>query len=260
MPNTDIIPFAFEGVELRALTIDNEPWFVTADVLSILRLDRTANRRLDDDEMGVAPIHTLGGVQNLSIVSEAGLYSLILGSRKTEARTFKRWVTHEVLPQIRRTGTYGNPADDLALPATYLEALEALVARERANQQLAVENAHLAPRADAWDAIASAEGDFSVGQAANMLGRAGVQNLGPQRLFRKLEELGWIYRGEDHSWRPFAHRVDKGYLGVKPQFHYHPGTGEKVVDAPQLRVTLKGIEQLRQRLGGSQPILRAVSA
>jgi prophage antirepressor-like protein len=104
--SAEIVPFAFEGVEVRAITVEDEPWFVAADVLLILGLDRTANRRLDDDEMGVAPIHTPGGVQNLSIVNEPGLYSLILGSRKPEARAFKRWVTHEVLPSLRKTGTY----------------------------------------------------------------------------------------------------------------------------------------------------------
>lgn len=106
MPDTQIVPFAFEGVEVRTLTIGGEPWFVAADVLGILGLDRTANRRLDDDEMGVAPIHTPGGIQNLSTVNEAGLYSLILGSRKPEARAFKRWITHDVLPSLRKTGTY----------------------------------------------------------------------------------------------------------------------------------------------------------
>jgi prophage antirepressor-like protein len=104
--STDIVPFAFEGTEVRTLMVDGEAWFVAVDVLTVLGLDSTAKRRLDDDEMGVASIHTLGGTQSVSTVNEAGLFSLILGSRKLEARAFKRWVTHDVLPAIRKTGSY----------------------------------------------------------------------------------------------------------------------------------------------------------
>lgn len=102
----DIVPFTFEGAKVRTLTIDDEPWFVAADALVVLGLDRTSLRRLEDDEKGVDSIHTLGGPQEVTIINEAGLYTLILGSRKPEARSFKRWITHEVLPAIRKTGTY----------------------------------------------------------------------------------------------------------------------------------------------------------
>ena len=114
----------------------------------------------------------------------------------------------------------------------------------------------LEPRAEAWDAIASAEGDYSVGDAAKILARAGVET-GPQRLFAAMERLKWVYRGSDGAWRAYAHRVDRGHLSERPQFHYHPATGERVVDAPQVRVTVKGVEQLRRRLGST---LKAVSA
>lgn len=114
----------------------------------------------------------------------------------------------------------------------------------------------LEPRAQAWDAIASAEGDYSVGDAAKILARAGIET-GPQRLFGQMEAINWVFRGSDRSWRAYAHRVDKGYLSEKPTFHYHPSTGERVIDAPQVRVTVKGVEQLRRRLGGG---LRAVGA
>ena len=105
----------------------------------------------------------------------------------------------------------------------------------------------LEPRAEAWNAIASAEGDYSVGDAAKILARAGVPT-GPQRLFNQLHSLGWTYRGSDGAWRAYSHRVDKGYLAERPQFHYHPATGERVIDSPQVRVTVKGVDRLRQRL------------
>lgn len=247
--SASIVPFTFEGVEVRTLTVDGEPWWVLADVAKALAIANARDlvNRLDDDEKGVGQIDTLGGRQNLTTVNEAGLFSVILRSDKAEAKRFKRWVTHEVLPQIRRTGSYGAPADDLALPGNYVEALEALLVRERANQALMVENARLVPRATAWDAIASAVGDYSVGDAAKILSRAGVPT-GPQRLFAQLEDIRWVYRGGDGKWRAYAERVEKGFLAEKAQFHHHPATGELVLDAPQVRVTVKGVNKLRQRL------------
>jgi len=100
-------PLQFEGQQVRIVTDEaGVPWFVVADLLTLLTLDRKALERLDHDERGVSSIHTLGGRQSMTTVNEPGLYSLILSSRKPEAKRFKRWVTHEVLPAIRRTGRY----------------------------------------------------------------------------------------------------------------------------------------------------------
>jgi anti-repressor protein len=240
--NNTLSVFSYIGQDVRTVQVNGEPWFVAADVLAILALDRTANRRLDDDEMGVASIHTLGGEQTLSIVSEPGLYSLILGSRKVEAREFKRFITHVVLPEIRQTGSF----------AAVVETPEQLLARAliMANDTLTAKNeqiAELEPKAGAWDALASAKGDYSVGDAAKMLARAGIPT-GPTRLFGQLADLKWTFRNSDGAWRAYAERVEKGYLAEKPSFHYHPKTGERVVDPPQVRVTIKGLERLRQRL------------
>lgn len=116
----ELINFVFDDGErgargVRAVMIDGEPWFVAADVCAALHLPDThkAVARLDDDEKGRNSIPTLGGDQEMTVVNEPGLYSLVLGSRKPEAKRFKRWVTHEVLPSIRRTGAYvgaGAPA------------------------------------------------------------------------------------------------------------------------------------------------------
>ncbi len=100
---------------VRTVILNGEIWFVAADVCRALELSDThkAVDRLDDDEKGTSSIPTLGGPQDMLTVNEPGLYALILGSRKPEARAFKRWITHEVLPQIRRTGAYfaGESAD-----------------------------------------------------------------------------------------------------------------------------------------------------
>jgi prophage antirepressor-like protein len=98
--------FKYNGSQVRTILQDGEPWFVAKDVCDILEIDSTQTRRLDDDEKGLCSIQTLGGSQEVLAVNEPGLYSLVLGSRKPEAKQFKRWITHEVLPTIRQTGSY----------------------------------------------------------------------------------------------------------------------------------------------------------
>jgi len=125
--NQQLAPFDFEGRQVRIVTdAQGEPWFVAADVLSTISLDRKALERLDDDEKGVNSIHTPGGVQEMTTVNEPGLYALVLGSRKAEAKRFKRWVTHEVLPTIRKTGSYAVPAI-AALPAPTQDRVTSLL-------------------------------------------------------------------------------------------------------------------------------------
>ena len=96
---------------VRVVQVDGEPWFVAADVCRALEISnsRDAVARLDDDEKGVGSTDTLGGRQGMQIINEPGLYTLVLGSRKPEAKAFKRWVTHEVLPSIRKHGSYKTP-------------------------------------------------------------------------------------------------------------------------------------------------------
>ncbi|WP_205829337.1 phage antirepressor KilAC domain-containing protein [Microbacterium sp. B19(2022)] len=109
--------------------------------------------------------------------------------------------------------------------------------------------AKLAPRAEAWDEIAGAGTDYAVRDVAPMLSRAGIET-GPQRLFETLHELGWIYRGEKRRWAPYARAVDAGFLKVRAMAPYRDrDTGDLVPAAPQVRVTAKGVERLRVRLG-----------
>lgn len=236
--------FEFAGHGIRAVMVDGEAWFVAVDVAAVLGYSATSamTRSLDEDEKGMRVLHTLGGPQEVIVLSEPGLYSAIMRSRVDGAREFKRWVTHEVLPSIRRTGTYTKPETPEELMARALIQAQDIIARR--DDQIA----ELTPRAEAWDELASAEGDYSVADAAKILARAGVVT-GPQRLFEQLAGLRWIFRGHDGKWRAYALQVDAGYLAERPQSHHHPRTGELVIDAPQVRVTLRGVERLRVRLG-----------
>ncbi|MCM0083947.1 Bro-N domain-containing protein [Geomonas sp. Red32] len=103
--------FQFESQQVRTVMKDGEPWFVAADVCGVLDVSQPhhAVARLDDDEKGSDIITTPGGQQLVNVINESGLYSLILTSRKPEAKRFKKWVTGEVLPTIRKTGSYGDP-------------------------------------------------------------------------------------------------------------------------------------------------------
>lgn len=103
-----VIPFDFDGATVRLIDQGGEPWFVAADACNCLGLDDTSKAcsRLDEDEKGTSSVRTLSGEQQMLVISESGLYSLILTSRKPEAKRFKKWVTSEVLPSIRRTGEY----------------------------------------------------------------------------------------------------------------------------------------------------------
>ena len=126
----DIVPFQFDQHAIRVhVDAGGEPWFVAADVCAALALPEThkAVARLDDDEKDRNSIPTPGGVQEMTVVNESGLFNLVLGSRKPEARRFKRWVTHDVLPAIRRTGAYAVPGSVAALPAPAQDRVAAIL-------------------------------------------------------------------------------------------------------------------------------------
>lgn len=243
---TALAIFSYVGQDVRTVQVDGEPWFITIDVAAVLGFPnvRSSVALLDDDERGVHTLDTLGGMQPLGIVSEAGLYSLILRSRKEEAKQFKRWITHTVLPEIRQSGSFRAPAP---VELSRMDILTMAIESETRALTAEAALAEVSPRADAWDALASAKGDYSVGDAAKMLARAGIPT-GPARLFTQLGTLKWTYRNGDGCWRAYAERVESGHLAEKPSFHYHPKTGERVVDPPQVRVTIKGLERLRLRL------------
>jgi len=251
----DLVTFSYGDHPIRTAIVDGEPWFIAADVCAALGIGnpRQAVSYLDDDERGVITHDTPGGRQSVNIVSEPGLYSLILRSRKPEAKVFKRWVTHEVLPQLRRTGHYGQP--DYQLPQTYAEALRELADQVERTEQLRAEVEQLAPRAHSWDVLASGYGDYSVRDAAKILSRDPAIDVGERRLFGLLAEQGWIYRQRgDGRWRAYQQYIERGWLSVLPSSHYHPRTGELVLDPPQVRITVRGIHQLHRLLGGTAPL------
>lgn len=250
--STEIVPFNFDGEQVRVVTIDGEPWFVLADLCAVLSLSNPSvvASRIDEAALSLTEVRSGGQRRSVTIVSEAGMYEVVIRSDKPEAAAFRRWITGTVLPEIRKTGSYAKPLTLAEKSLLLLTELTDEVQRQAA--QITV----LTPRADAWDELASAEGDYEVADAAKILARGSVET-GRQRLFGQLEQLGWIYRGSHGKWSAYQSAVDAGYLAEKPQSHHHPRTGELVLDPPQVRVTINGIERLRVLLSNKELAVNA---
>jgi len=174
---------------VRAIDVNGEPWFVAADVCKALELDNVsmAVDRLDDDERGVSPIDTLGGMQRMKIVSESGLYALVLGSRKEEAKAFKRWVTHDIIPAIRKHGGYltaDKIEEALLNPDILIRLATDLKAEREARFAAEAKNAELTPKAEFYDAVTESSDTIEMGEVAKILN----VGIGRNRLFEILRE------------------------------------------------------------------------
>lgn len=197
--SNEIQRFEFKGAALRTLTDENgEPWFVAKDVCDVLELSNVgqALARLDDDEKSSITLNDgTPGNPNKAIVSESGLYALVLASRKPEAHEFKRWVTHEVLPQIRRTGGY-IPTTDADDDMTILAKAVMIGQRtmEAQKRRIAEQSEHikaLEPKARFADAVAASDGTCLIGELAKMLRQNGL-DIGQNRLFEILRQDGYL--------------------------------------------------------------------
>lgn len=262
--NNEIQKFDFRGASLRTLTDEaGEPWFVAKDVCDILELGNVSQAvsRLDDDEKSNITTNDIaqnGGKAPL-IISEAGLYSLILKSRKPEAREFKRWVTHEVLPQIRKTGGY--------IPASDTDSDEDIMARavlvaqktiKQKNQQIAEQQTRiveLEPKARFADAVAASDGTCLVGELAKMLRQNGM-DIGQNRLFRLLQADGYLGKSGSNRNVPTQRAMDLGLFRIKETTVTHADGHTTVSRTP--KVTGKGQRYFIDRYWGrTQPTLEA---
>lgn len=202
--------------EVRTLNIDGEPWFVAADVCKALELDKTATRRLDEDEKGLRSTQTLGGNQETLVINEPGLYTLVLGSRKPEAKVFKRWITHDVIPSIRKNGGYIAGQENMTAEELMAKAL--LVAKKTIEEKEAelsrkqVENAIMAPKADYFDELVERNTLTNFRETAKQLG------VKQKAFISFLMERKFIYRDKRGKLLPYADKND-GLFEVKECFN-----------------------------------------
>ncbi|CDD75555.1 phage antirepressor protein [Cryptobacterium sp. CAG:338] len=199
---------------VRAMSLNDEPWFVAKDVCDVLGIKtnhlREDGRGLDDDEVMNLPNWEVGGKAPL-IVSEAGFYKLVMRSRKPEAKAFQRWVTHEVLPAIRRTGGYMVAKQDETPEQIMARAV--LVAQdtiERQKKQIE----ELKPKALFADAVAASDGTCLVGELAKMLKQNGV-NMGQNRLFAWMREHGYLGKTGSNRNVPTQRAMEQGLFRIK---------------------------------------------
>lgn len=204
--------------QVRSMLRDGEPWFVAADVCRAL--DHTnvtvALDRLDDDEKAKFGLGLSGGDTNC--INESGLYALVLGSRKPEARAFKRWITHEVIPTIRKTGGYV-ANDDLFL-RTYLPNVDEAT-REMFRSTLSTVRALNArieqdrPKVLFADAVATSKTSILIGDLAKLIRQNGVE-IGQKRLFEWMRDNGYLIKQKGTSWNmPTQRAMEAGWFEVK---------------------------------------------
>ena len=210
--NNEIQKFDFKGAPLRTLTDKaGEPWFVAKDVCDILEISNPSDalKRLDDDERSRV---NLGRQGETNIVNEAGLYVLVLGSRKPEAHEFQRWVTHEVLPSIRKHGGYMAGQERMTPEQMALASMRWLQSKvdEQAKQLKAQEGKVLFA-----NAVETARTSILVGDFAKILKSNGI-DIGPRRLFAWLREHGWLIKAKSSSWNiPTQKAMDLHLFEIK---------------------------------------------
>lgn len=218
--NNEIQKFDFKGSSLRTLTDEaGEPWFVAKDVCDILGMSNPsmAVTALDKDEVAqIDPKDYLGSEnrsnQAVNIVSEPGLYKLIMRSRKPEAKEFQRWVTHEVLPSIRKRGGYMAGQERMTPEQMALASMRWLQSKvdEQAKQLKAQEGKVLFA-----NAVETARTSILVGDFAKILKSNGI-DIGPRRLFAWLREHGWLIKAKGSSWNmPTQKAMDLHLFEVK---------------------------------------------
>ena len=204
--------------KIRVAEHNGAAWFVGSDVCDCLEIgnSRDAVASLQDDEKGVAFIDTLGHDQEISTISESGLYSLVFRSSKPEAaNAFRRWIVHKVLPTIRKTGCHGTPqAEDeilsraIAIAANRIGLLSQEVAMLQ--EQIALD----APKVELAEAIMKTKECVSVNQFAKILKQNGL-DIGANRLYRDLRKDGYLIRRKGVNWNmPKQRMMDKGYFRV----------------------------------------------
>ena len=254
--NAEIRTFNFNDMSLRTLTGETgDPWFVAKDACDILGIDTNHLREaLDDDEitnLRIMEVWNQPGRAPL-IISEPGLYKLIMRSRKPEAKEFQRWVTHEVLPTIRKAGGY--------IPTTEADSDEAILAKavliaqktiDLKNQQLRAKDAQikeLEPKAQALDDFTDVEERLLVREAAKVLSNAGTP-ISEKQLREWMAANGWIYK-HSGSWHATAKHCTAGHLVmVMSQSHVTKADGTKFAYPPTVRITRKGLVLLHKRIG-----------
>lgn len=254
----DLQIFNFDNQKVRTMTIDEEPYFVGKDVATILGYSNSRKAlidHVDDEDKGVTKCDTLGGAQNLAVINESGLYSLIMSSKMPEAKRFKHWVTSEVLPAIRQHGAY--LTDQKALDITTNKDGLADLLKQAADQleQKDIQIKKLEPKALFADTVSASDDTILIGELAKILKGKGV-NIGQNRLFKWMRDNGYLInrRGSDRNV-PTQKSMEMGLFQIKETVINHPDGKPSIRKTP--KVTGKGQRYFVNKLVALSEVMEA---
>ncbi len=231
------------GWKIRAFEIDGEPWFVGKDIAEALGY-QNASKALadhvdDDDKLNNDSLSSLGQ-RGGWLINESGLYSLILSSKLPEAKAFKKWVTGEVIPSIRKHGVYATPAtieNIINNPDFGIQLLNTLKAEQEKNRRLTNENERMKPKEIFADAVNASKTSILIGELAKLISQNGVQ-IGQNRLFSWLRDNGYLMRGGSSMNLPQQRYIEQGLFEIKESSISNPDGSVRVTKTT--KVTGKG--------------------
>ena len=211
--------FEYQNNKVRTVDMDGEAWFVLKDLCEVLHLGTTAKvaERLDDDEKGMNQIHTPGGTQNVTVVNESGLYHVILRSDKPEAAPFRRWVTNDVLPAIRKTGSYNAPqlTRSQLLATALIAAHEELKEKDKRIELLTADTERMKPKEIFSDAVSTSQNSILVGELAKLLKQNGIE-ISEKRLYAWMRENGYLIKRKGADWnKPTQRSMEMKLFTIK---------------------------------------------
>ena len=228
---------------VRAVSVNDEPYFVGKDVAEILGYERPTDavrKRVDPDDRGVAKMETPSGAQEMTIINESGLYSLILSSKLPKAKEFKRWVTAEVLPAIRKTGGYVN--DTAQFVESYFGQLEpnqkhALTMMFDESKRMSAQLKEQAPKVLFANAVETAHNSILIGDLAKIIRQNGV-DIGQKRLFEWLRQNGYLIKDGQSKNMPTQKAMEMSLFEVKESTINNPDGSVRITRTT--KVTGKG--------------------
>lgn len=229
---------------VRIVEVNGEAWMVGKDVAEALGYKNPRQAlasNVEAEDRGVHSVDTPSGEQEMTIINESGLYSLVLSSKLPNARKFRRWVTTEVLPTVRRHGAYMTPETLQAAilnPDTMIQLCQQLKAEREHSRQLEAENAAMLPKAVFADAVSASKSSILVGELAKLLRQNGV-DTGEKRLFHWLRQNGYLIKrnGADHNM-PTQRSIEQGLFVIKETTVCHADGHTTISKTP--KVTGKG--------------------
>lgn len=231
--------FNFENKEVRTVMVDNTPYWVLKDVCDVLDLTNptVVAQRLDDDERTKLD---LGRQGETTVINESGLYSVILRSDKPNAKIFRKWVTSEVLPSIRKHGAYMNEQTiekALTNPDFLIQLATQLKEEQEKREQVEIENKELKPKALFADAVSASKTSILVGEMSKLLKQNGIE-VGQNRLFEWLRNNGYLMKTGDQRNMPTQKSMELGLFEIKERTVSNPDGTIRITRTP--KVTGKG--------------------